>query len=410
MNAKPWRAPLVGRDRDERHRSATPLELFYDLCFVVAVASAAERLHHGLAEGHWNNLLGFALVFFAIWWAWMNFTWFASAYDTDDILYRLLTFVQMSGALVLAAGVPAAFDTGDLRVAVVGYGIMRVPMIAQWLRAAHDHPDIASTARRYAAGIAFVQVLWVARLAVPGPPGLVLVAVLVLGELAVPVVAERSGQTPWHPRHITERYGLFLLIVLGEVMLSSTTAIQGGVSERGLTLSLLLGVVGGLLIVFCMWWFYFKHSAEPSLEDMAGDEARSPFLWGYSHYLIYAAAAATGSGLGAVVDVVQSQAHVGTRAAALTVALPVSVYLVTVGALQSHDDGSRRMVVRGTLTAVAVLAVALLGIDAGLAVLLIGLVLTGALAHHLVADHDPEATRRHRADAASGKVAGPTHG
>ena len=50
------------------------------------------------------------MVFFAIWWAWMNFTWFASAYDTDDAPYRVLTLVQMAGVLVLAAGVPTAFD------------------------------------------------------------------------------------------------------------------------------------------------------------------------------------------------------------------------------------------------------------------------------------------------------------
>src|SRR4029077_11110655 len=74
----------------EPHRVASPLELLFDLCFVVAVAQASAHLHHGLTEAHFTQaIVGYLLVFFPIWWAWMNFTWFASAYDTDDVPYRL---------------------------------------------------------------------------------------------------------------------------------------------------------------------------------------------------------------------------------------------------------------------------------------------------------------------------------
>ena len=103
---------MEGRDPDEPHRAATPLELFFDLCFVVAVAQAAVALHHELADGHLiEGTVAYLMVFFAIWWAWMGFTWFASAYDTDDVLYRLLTFFQIAGVLVIAAGVPRAFES-----------------------------------------------------------------------------------------------------------------------------------------------------------------------------------------------------------------------------------------------------------------------------------------------------------
>ena len=93
MNTSPDRQLEVGdapRSPAESHRTATPLELFFDLWFVVAVAQAANSLHHALADGHAaDGVVGYPLVFFAIWWAWMNFTWFASAYDNDDVLYRL---------------------------------------------------------------------------------------------------------------------------------------------------------------------------------------------------------------------------------------------------------------------------------------------------------------------------------
>ena len=80
-------------------------------------------------------------------WAWINFAWFASAYDTDDWMYRLTTMVQMVGVIVLALGLPRMFaslehgEHVDNGVMVLGYVIMRVPMIAQWMRAARQDPD-----------------------------------------------------------------------------------------------------------------------------------------------------------------------------------------------------------------------------------------------------------------------------
>jgi low temperature requirement protein LtrA len=72
-----WRRPMRARDAAEQHRVATPLELLFDLCFVVAVALAAASLHHAVAENHIaSGVLSYAMVFFAIWWAWMNFTKF----------------------------------------------------------------------------------------------------------------------------------------------------------------------------------------------------------------------------------------------------------------------------------------------------------------------------------------------
>jgi low temperature requirement protein LtrA len=96
--------PMLRRDTAERHRASTPLELLFDLTFVVAVSQAAQGLAHKVEEGHLGSgVEAYLMVFFGIWWAWMNFSWFASAYDTDDVPYRLLTLLQMAGVLVLAA-------------------------------------------------------------------------------------------------------------------------------------------------------------------------------------------------------------------------------------------------------------------------------------------------------------------
>src|SRR4051812_13708330 len=175
---------MAARDPDEGHRASTPLELFFDLTFVVAVAQAANSLHHGLAGGHARDvLIGFPMVFFAIWWAWMNFTWFASAYDTDDVPYRLATLVQLAGVLVLAAGVPRALEHQHFGAVVLGYVILRVGLVAQWLRAAAADPERRTTCRRYAAGILVVEAAWITLLALPGHLWVVGFATLAVAEL-----------------------------------------------------------------------------------------------------------------------------------------------------------------------------------------------------------------------------------
>ena len=174
---------MVGRQPDEEHRTATPLELLFDLTFVAAVALAAAELHHALADGQVGHaLLAYLIAFFAVWWAWMNFTWFASAYDTDDVPYRLFTLLQMGGVLVLAAGIPAAFEHFDFTTLVIGYVIMRLAVVGQWLRAAAEDPAGRPAAWRYAVGVALVQVGWVGRLWLPGAAGWIAFAILIIAE------------------------------------------------------------------------------------------------------------------------------------------------------------------------------------------------------------------------------------
>ena len=112
------RVRMFGRDPDESHRAATPLELLFDLTFVVAFGVAGDELAHFLAEEHIAaGIGGFAFAAFGIAWAWINFSWFASAYDTDDWVFRLLTMVQMAGVLVFALGIRVRIRTTRGRAA-----------------------------------------------------------------------------------------------------------------------------------------------------------------------------------------------------------------------------------------------------------------------------------------------------
>ena len=379
----PLRRPVVARDTGERHRVSTPLELLFDLVFVVAIASNAAELHHGLADAHYGTVLGYSLTWFAIWWAWMNYTWFASAYDNDDVVFRLLTFVIMVGALFLAAGVPDIFTDGQSTTVVLGYAIMRFAMVGLWLRAASGHPEGRLTALWYAGGISIVQVLWIARLAVPPSWYLPSFLLLVGLELLVPVLAEaRHGYTPFHPHHVAERYGLLTIIVLGEVVLSSVQAIQGVLAGdgAGVTWSLAALITGGLLIVFSLWWMYFARDNASILED-----PRSVWVFGYGHLPVFASIAAVGAALAAAVDVVEGQADAGTRPVALALAVAVSVVALTISGVHalSERETVATMVPAGIVT-VLCLGVALLVPSMGVTVLAIGVVLATLVAVRVV--------------------------
>ena len=368
-------APMRGRSPNEPHRTATPLELFFDLVFVVAIARAGSGLHHAVAEHHFTEgIIRYAMVFFGIWWAWMNFSWFASAYDVDDIPYRLTVFLQMTGVLIFTAGIPEMFAAQDFTLGVIGYVVMRLAMVIQWLRAARGDVAHRITARQYALGIAVLQAYWVLLLLAPQQfflPGFVAGAGL---ELLVPAWAERSRMTPWHPHHIAERYGLMTIIVLGESVLAASIA-TGQAIESGRARSDLAPLIaGGLLIVYSLWWLYFYRPVHHLLTSY-----RRAFVWGYGHYFVFAAAAAVGAGLAVALDQDSGKSAIGDRAAGAAVAIPAALYLSSLWLL--HGRQEHRPVRFITPSAIGLILLAPL---TGQPVLATGLILVLLLATKLV--------------------------
>jgi low temperature requirement protein LtrA len=323
---------MTARPIDEPHRVSSPLELLFDLTFVVAIAAVTTQLAHSIAAGHAaSGLMPFLQVFFAIWWAWMNFTWFASSYDTDDVAYRLLTMLQMGGVLVLAAGVPVAADHSDYRAVTLGYLIMRVGLVAQWLRVGLEEPPGRRTALRYAGGLALLQAGWLIRLALDlptsaQPASFIALAIL---ELALPRWAERARPTRWHPHHIAERYGLFTIILLGESVLAASTGLQDALTRADVSGSLVLVATASLILLFALWWLYFL---EPAGEGLAEFRHRS-YLWGYGHYGLFAALAALGAGLEVAVEQTSHPPEISPMVTAYAVAIPAGLFLLLLWAV-----------------------------------------------------------------------------
>lgn len=335
---------MTGRDPHESRRSATPLELLFDLTFVVAFGAAGNELAHYLAEGRiLTGIGGFAFVMFATGWAWINFSWFASAYDTDDWFYRICVMVQMVGVVILVLGIPTLFhsiDEGhylDNGVLVAGYVVMRVAMIAQWLRAARQDPSRHRTALTYAGLVAAAQIGWVALAIAHTTLGttIVFATVLFLIEVAGPWVAERrvkEGGTPWHAHHIAERYGLLTIIALGEGVFGTITAVSAAIDSSGWSVEAAVLVVAGVGLTFGLWWTYFLLPAGVILHQYR-DKA---FIWGYGHLLVFASIAATGAGLHVIAYVIEGESEIDPVAAVVTVALPVLLLCLAIFALYAY--------------------------------------------------------------------------
>ena len=333
---------MTGRDPDQRHRAATPLELLFDLTFVVAFGQAADQLAHYVAEGHILTALGgFGFAMLAVVWAWINFSWFASAYDTDDWVFRVLTMVQMVGVLIVALGVPRLFvsiDEGtpfDNSIMLAGYVVMRIAIVAQWLRAAAQDPARRQTNLTYAGLIFVAQVAWVAtfflRLGSPWVYVPLLVIAVVL-DFGAPIIGERRGGTPWNAAHIAERYGLLLIIALGESIFGTVASVSAIVEEDDWSKEAIVLVVAGTGLAFGTWWTYFML---PSAEVLGVRRGRST-VWSYVHILIYAAIAATGAGLHVAAYVIEHHAEVGEVAAIWAVVIPVLVFMLAFFGLYSY--------------------------------------------------------------------------
>lgn len=323
---------MRARDTKEQHRTATPLELLFDLTFVVAVAQIALQLAHATEDGHGFEAIGpFLMVFFAIWWAWNQFTWLASAYDNDGAYYRIFTMVQMAGVLVIAAGVPFVFTDENWVYITVGYLIMRSGLLAILVRVLIEDPESRPTTKRYVIGIAAVQVGWLLRLLFPEDIGVLLFFVLVAAELLVSPWADRAGPLAWHPHHIAERYGLFVIILLGETVFASTAAVQRALEEGGATVALGVTAASGLVLLFTLWWLYF---AQPAAEGLVNRRERS-YVWGYGHYFLFASLAAIGAGLEVTVAALGEHIEASALVVGYSVAIPLSLFIILVWALHA---------------------------------------------------------------------------
>jgi low temperature requirement protein LtrA len=194
---------------------------------------------------------------------------------------------------------------------------------------------------------------------------LALSAVLMLIELAGPVLAERhDGGTPWHPHHIADRYAAFAVIALGEGVVGTVASLSAVIEAQGWTMDAALVSVAGVGLTFGIWWVYF---VVPSAEVLHRHRERS-FVWGYGQMVVITAIVATGAGLHVAAYFIEHKTAIGSLATLLATAIPVAVFLAATYALyayllQRFDTFHIALLLATTAVIAAAIVAARLGVD-----------------------------------------------
>jgi low temperature requirement protein LtrA len=283
---RPPRLRNAGGEATERRASA--LELFFDLVFVVAVAELTDTLLH---EPTGLGLLHYCALFLPIWWAWVGYTFFADRFDNDDLVHRTVMLAAMLAVSSLAEAVPDAFASpaGSIRFAV-SYVAVRVLLLVQYARVHACIPVARPLTGRYLVGFGAGAAIWLASVFVPEPARYACWAAGLVVELATPMAsASAIKRVPFHTSHIPERFGLFVLIVLGE----SVTLDALGIASDRLDLMATLIIIAGFLIAAGLWWLYF---------DCVDPSPMRRWRWTgqayvYGHAVVFAAIPASGAGV-----------------------------------------------------------------------------------------------------------------
>jgi len=278
---------------EERH--ATWTELFYDLIFVVAVAQVA----HGLSDDvSVRGVAVYAGLFTVVWWVWIGHTIYADRFDSDDLLHRGLTGLQMlaiaSIALFLGKGVER-HTTGF----VLSFLSVRLILILCNLRVYRHVPASRPLLNRYVAGYSLEVALWASSLAVGATGRYWLWAIAITISMAMPFASRRQQSgARIDSGHLTERIGLFTIIVLGEAILS---VVDGAAAREDLAPASLGAAALAFAAVFSIWWIYFDAAGGRAITSFT-DEPRpratlSSLLWVYIHIPFTMALAAFGVGV-----------------------------------------------------------------------------------------------------------------
>lgn len=286
-----FQPPKLRREEcEEGERSATWLELFFDLIFVVAIAQLA---HNFKEDFSFFGLVKLAILFIPVWWCWIGATFYDTRFDNDGLVDRLITLLQMAIAATMAANIHHGLDTSSVNFAL-SYIAFRGVLICQYLHAGYHVPQARHLTNWFALGFTGSIIFWLVSIFVPLPWRFLLWGLGLIVDFATPLTAgKRVVKVPPDMAHTTERIGLFTIIVLGE----SIVAVVGGVSGRQWTPVSIAIALLGLSIAFSFWWMYFDTVDESPLHAMKKGKMGIALTWLYSHLPLTIGLTATGVGV-----------------------------------------------------------------------------------------------------------------
>ncbi|MBF0608337.1 MAG: low temperature requirement protein A [Candidatus Magnetobacterium sp. LHC-1] len=279
MKTNIWQPPQLraGAHTGEEERHATWFELFYDLIFVVVVAQLADFLKHHL------SMTGFAqyiFLFIPVWWSWVGATFYATRFDTDDMGHRMLTILQMFAVMAMAISASNGFGKSSVAFAL-SYVAVRMVLMVQYLRAMYYVKDAGVLIKGYMLGFSIAAAIWFVSVFVPVPYRFILWGIAIIVDYATPLILGKvQVEFPPHLMHLPERFGLFIIIVLGE----SISGVVRGIYNLSWTPASLATAIAGLSIVISLWLMYFENPDSTDMWDKLEERLFHTYnLWIYSH-------------------------------------------------------------------------------------------------------------------------------
>jgi low temperature requirement protein LtrA len=272
------RLPAVRREDTAR---VTPLELFFDLVFVLALTQCTALMAD---DPTWEGLAKGVLVLGVMWWSWVGYAWLTSVLDPEEGIVRIAMFGVMIGMLVIALAIPEAFDDAAFILAGA-YAVVRFGQIALLLIAARDDPGLRRSTLGLLVGTAIGVSLITAAAFLDGPAQGALWALALALDMGEPFVFGSEGWT-LVPGHFVERHGLIIIIALGE----SIVAIGVGAAGLELDAGLIAAAALGIVVAAALWWLYFDVVAlvaERRLEHAAPGRERNEIArdsYSYLHF------------------------------------------------------------------------------------------------------------------------------
>ena len=289
------RPPALRTSESEHERSASWLELFFDLVFVVAVANLGKRL---LDDVDLSGTLSFIGVFIPLWWAWASFTFYVDRYDTDDLGQRVLAVFQMVAVALMAASI--SDKTDNTAAFAASYVLARVVLILMYVRARRHVAETRELVTGYIQGFSVGAGIWLLSVAVPGPWRFFLWAIGLAVEFGTPFYFRKiQAKVPLDASHLPERFGLFTILVLGE----SIAAAVVGLSHEGWKVAPTVAAIVGVVIASSLWWLYFDN-LDGTVVRRRPEQAKAwkPTAWIYAHLPLAIALVAAGIGVEFIIE------------------------------------------------------------------------------------------------------------
>jgi low temperature requirement protein LtrA len=287
-----WQPPARFEDRPTERRVSF-LELFFDLVFVVIVAQLAHRLAE---HPDWAGVGWFVFLFYAVWASWVNGTLYYDLHGTDDVSVRVFTFAQMLAVAVMGVYIGDVPGDGSVGFALA-YAANLLILVIIWFRTGVHDPAHRPASQPYSAAYLLSAVIFATSSLVEVPLRYWLWAGALLFAIAGQVIAFYRWTPPASQEgdaviattpSLIERFGLFVIIVLGEVIVAAVTGVADLTPLDADEL-----VIGffGVLIAIGMWWVYFD------LVSHREPVSRRTQLWSYLHFPLVVGIAAGGAGV-----------------------------------------------------------------------------------------------------------------